>query len=50
MKNNITVITHSRKKFYYGKPIYWYEFLTQLDGFDFDSLSIGNARTQTQRQ
>ncbi len=26
------VIYHSRKKFYYGKDIYWYEFVDNNDG------------------
>jgi len=29
--NNITVIFHSRKKFYNGKSIYWYEFITDKE-------------------
>ena len=27
IKSNVSVICHSRKKFYNGKDIYWYEFL-----------------------
>ena len=29
--NNIIVIFHSRKKFYNGLPIYWYEFVTDKE-------------------
>jgi hypothetical protein len=35
--SDITVIFHSRKKFYNGKLIYWYEFMGQ-DDYDFDNL------------
>ena len=35
---DVTVIFHSRKKFYNGKPIYWYEFMTQEPEFDFEDL------------
>ena len=36
--SDVTVIFHSRKKFYHGKLIYWYEFMTQKDNFDFTDL------------
>jgi hypothetical protein len=35
--SDITVIFHSRKKFYNGKPIYWYEFISPND-IDFEDL------------
>ncbi len=38
---NITAIYHSRKKFY-GKPIYWFEFLAQTNElYDFTDLIPG---------
>ena len=37
-ESDVTVIFHSRKKFYNGKPIYWYEFMTQEPEFDFEDL------------
>ena len=36
--SDVTVIFHSRRNFYHGRPIYWYEFRTQIDGFDFTDL------------
>lgn len=35
---NVTVISHSRRNFYNGRPIYWYEFMTQMDDWDFTDL------------
>lgn len=36
--NNVTVIFHSRKKFYNGTPIYWYEFMNSENDVEFDDL------------
>jgi len=35
--SKVTVVSHSRQKFY-GKPIYWYEFVTQEEGIGLTNL------------
>ena len=35
---HVTVIYHSRKKFYNGRPIYWYEFMGGPNAADFTDL------------
>ena len=35
---DITAVLRSRKSFYDGKPIWWYEFMTQKPDFDFTDL------------
>lgn len=32
------VISHSRQKFYYNKPIYWYEFISGGSNVMLDSI------------
>ncbi len=38
LTSDITVIFHSRRNFYNGIPIYWYEFMTQVKNWDFTDL------------
>lgn len=39
--NKITAIYHSRRNFYNGKPIYWYEFKRDGQNVMSDSLLAG---------
>lgn len=37
-EKDFIVIARSRRNFYEGRPIYWYEFITEIGWFDFTSL------------
>ena len=38
---DVTAIYSSRRNFYFGRPIYWWEFMTSKENFDFTDLIPG---------